>query len=476
MHNSLQSSTASTDNPLRGRALVLASSADVLDAFFFCYHRIPAALISWIMGQQAFNACMLLLLDALELKRTTSAIANVERAYSVFIQLRDVHKLASLAVERISWGLNKLYNIRASAGPPIPPERQINTAEITGTASDAMQGLRAMYDDTVMNATGMLLLEDPGLQGFVPEAFAPISWNMAGFEVLSPLHFKEEQGPSHGKTKQHTESLDSLDVENDFHIFRSAERMQGLHRSATMRSPTRYATLTDLQLPGAGVRTSRPTPTKPTIQHRHHPFQRNERRSYHNSPPHFRHAPLGNTSRAGLPMARVFDKARLDTATMSLGLHQLEASQLRHNSCPSIPGQPTSTPPMLSPVNSSASAPMVSRRTAMEPSSLGPNSVFDRAAFPTGFEDIQPNNTADQLSAWATRVPGRPATESGLSISPMTETGQNDTGIWDGAMQMAYPLTSQFSHAILPTTASTAAQEYSDDWASRQWMDGDEPG
>jgi hypothetical protein len=458
--------------------LVLASSVDILDAFFFCYHRIPAALISWVMGQQAFNACMLLLLDALELKRTTSAIANVERAYSVFIQLRDVHKLASLAVERISWGLNELYKIRASAGPSIPPERHTNTAKNAGTANDAMQGLRAMYDDRVMNATGMLLVEDPGLQGFVPEAFAPISWSMAGLEVLSPLHFKEEHEPSHGKAKPQTESLDSLGVEDDFHVLRSAERMQGLQRSATMRSPpTRYATLTDLQPPGAGVRTSRPTITKPTIQHRYHPFQRNERRSYHNSPPHFRHAPLGNMSRARQPTARAFDKAQLDAATMSLGIHQLQASQLRHNSCPSIPGQSTSTPPMLSPLSGSASAPMVSKRTAMEASSLGPNSAFDRAAFPTGFEDMQPSSTADQFSPWATRAPGRPATEPGLSISPMTETGQNNTGIWDDTMQLAYPFTTtQLSQAILPTTASTAVQGYFDDWASRHWMDEDEPG
>jgi hypothetical protein len=35
-----------------------------------------------------------------------------------------------------------------------------------------------------MGATGMLLLEDPGLQGFIPEEFAPLNFQMAGGDIL----------------------------------------------------------------------------------------------------------------------------------------------------------------------------------------------------------------------------------------------------------------------------------------------------
>ncbi|KAF2488279.1 hypothetical protein BU16DRAFT_419951, partial [Lophium mytilinum] len=86
----------------RGRSLVITSSRSLIDAFLFFYHRVPAALICWTMGQQAFNSCMILLTDALE----TGSLANVpqvERAYAVFVELEKlgIHKLAGLAVERV---------------------------------------------------------------------------------------------------------------------------------------------------------------------------------------------------------------------------------------------------------------------------------------------------------------------------------------------------------------------------------------
>jgi hypothetical protein len=90
---------------------VLASAEDLLDAFLFFYLRVPAALISWTMAQQAFNACMILLLDAMERMSVTPGAMKAEKAYVVFRDLQSVHTLASLAVERISWGLKKLHDV-----------------------------------------------------------------------------------------------------------------------------------------------------------------------------------------------------------------------------------------------------------------------------------------------------------------------------------------------------------------------------
>jgi len=42
--------------------------------------------------------------------------------------------------------------------------------------------------DTVMSNTGMLLLEDPGLQSFVPESFRPLGWGMAGQDLQQNQH------------------------------------------------------------------------------------------------------------------------------------------------------------------------------------------------------------------------------------------------------------------------------------------------
>jgi hypothetical protein len=94
----------------RGRAVVLSSSEELLSAFLFFWQRIPAVLVCWSLGQQAFNSCMILILDALE-TGDMRRIRRVEQAYAIFDELdkKGVHKLANLAVERISWGLHQTY-------------------------------------------------------------------------------------------------------------------------------------------------------------------------------------------------------------------------------------------------------------------------------------------------------------------------------------------------------------------------------
>lgn len=174
----------STTASLRGRSLVLSSSEDILTAFLFFYHRAPAALISWTISQQAFNSCMLLLLDALEIGKMTPGIWKVEQAYAVFRELQDkgVHRFASLAVERISWGLQELQQIMSppTEGSTTQGDRRGSDPDMQrATKNQASRGSEAL-PDTVMSNKSMLLLEDPGLQSFVPETFEAFSWIMPG--------------------------------------------------------------------------------------------------------------------------------------------------------------------------------------------------------------------------------------------------------------------------------------------------------
>jgi hypothetical protein len=94
---------------LRGRSLVLASSKDVLNTFLFIYARAPSVIVPWAVEQQAFNCCMILILDALETGNTIG-IGKVLQAYEVFRVLGDnnVCQIARLAVVKIGLGLREL--------------------------------------------------------------------------------------------------------------------------------------------------------------------------------------------------------------------------------------------------------------------------------------------------------------------------------------------------------------------------------
>lgn len=165
--------------PLRGRSLVVNSSIALVNAFMFFHYRRPEVLICWTMGQQCFNACMILILDAWETEHEQN-LWLVNQAFAVFTDLHNngVHKLAELAVQRISRGLvmlgqrkeQKKRQAAASRGAAgYHPQLQIDTTSMAD-----------FHNDTVMGNTGMFLLEDPGLQSYIPPAFAPLGWHMAG--------------------------------------------------------------------------------------------------------------------------------------------------------------------------------------------------------------------------------------------------------------------------------------------------------
>ncbi|KAI5240746.1 hypothetical protein E4T42_08290 [Aureobasidium subglaciale] len=159
----------------RGRPLVIDSCLALLDAFLFFYKRVPSALVDWTIGQQAFNACMILLLDGID-SDSIANIGRVETAYSIFVEMdkAGMHQLTGLATSRIAQGLDQLKQAFEAH------KMSINTEAIShmnvqhshnGTPENPFdrsmdQRLRShgFSQDSVMGATGMFLLEDHGLQ------------------------------------------------------------------------------------------------------------------------------------------------------------------------------------------------------------------------------------------------------------------------------------------------------------------------
>ncbi|KAL8766151.1 MAG: hypothetical protein Q9209_006991 [Squamulea sp. 1 TL-2023] len=133
-----------------GRHRVLQSSRAVLHAFDFFHTRVPAGLVCWTTGQQAFNAAMLLVHAMLETNEATDLEA-VQRAYTTFLDMHrlGIHRLAGAAVDRLG---SLLKEVPSGETPK----------------------------ETVMGQSGMLLLEDPGLQGFLDGGFSPLSLQMNG--------------------------------------------------------------------------------------------------------------------------------------------------------------------------------------------------------------------------------------------------------------------------------------------------------
>ncbi|KAI9796182.1 MAG: hypothetical protein M1833_006433, partial [Piccolia ochrophora] len=203
----------------RGRACVLASARALLQAFQFFHTRVRAAMICWTMGQQAFNAAMILALALLhpvpghEPAPDADTIHDdalaVQRAYVAFREMehKGVHKLAGVACAKLSPLIMQLDEAadRAAAGfpsqAPAPHPYGVTTHQTdVHNVFNPAPAADPMYtrphadlktepaddfpaDDAVMGNTGMVLLEDPGLQGFIAEGFAPLSFHMAGGDL-----------------------------------------------------------------------------------------------------------------------------------------------------------------------------------------------------------------------------------------------------------------------------------------------------
>lgn len=151
----------------RGQAQVLVSCRALLAVFEFLKTRVRASMISWTMGQMAFNAAMILTLSMLETKETTDLTA-VQLSYSTFIEMNKlgIHKLAGAAVEKLG-SLLKDFD----SGDMIKEKYKLQQ--------------------------GMLLLEDPDSQGLSSGSFSPLNYQVGVGSILStrPSKRRNSGGP-----------------------------------------------------------------------------------------------------------------------------------------------------------------------------------------------------------------------------------------------------------------------------------------
>lgn len=366
------SPTALAQASPRGRSLVLSSSEDVISAFMFFYHKEPAALIDWTLGQQAFNSAMLLLYDAIETRTVTTGARKAEQVFVVFKELDDnsVHELAGQAVDRISWGLAELHKMLSlsSTSSARPYSQQGVTEKPKGKDKGTFT---SGSTDTVMGNTGMLLLEDTGLQAFVQEPYAPITWNLS--ETLDhPMKAREHLFPAS------VSPMRDDSASEEFHVVRSPGDMQSTRGSTTMGSAGARYTTSSLAKPPSCTRPA--SPTHPASHHQHaykddasslHGQQQHGVRVHGNVPHHFTSHLQGVAS--GLEFQ-----------------HHAQYSQSRQDSCPTLP-QEESDVPRMRPIYSSSST--VSRQTRAHPRHVpicrGSTSGLygsDRASFPAQLE------------------------------------------------------------------------------------------
>jgi hypothetical protein len=291
---------------------------------------------------------MLLLLDAIECRTITAGALKADRAFVIFKELDDnnVHKLAGLAVEKISWTLQELHKIvtQTSVGEHQARGQQGRHAVMQGAGESEATRDSGRTTDTVMGGTGMLLLEDPGPLS-VHEAFNPITWG-------TPVILQQGQpttGPMGGLPKP---ELSNEDIAS----FRSADFMQGLRRSTTLRSaPTRYATPSDDDRMQPHGYTAPTSPTGFAIpQQQQLKTTTRDLQEWQTVPSHGRGSPLHLQAGAA---EWEYDSAtggsqRLRNPPMD-PRHAAHVSQ-RHNSCPSLP-HTAPEQPLLRPTYSSPS-------------------------------------------------------------------------------------------------------------------------
>ena len=195
----------------RGRERVLQSCRALLHAFEFFHSRLQAALICWTMGQQAFNAAMILVLSMFETKDPQD-LHIVQLAMTTFQEMSrlGVHRLAGPALEKLSSLIREFH------------------------AGDAAK-------EKVMGHQGMFLLEDQGLQGF-KEEFSPLHFGMAGHamaqdrpskrhntgdsDMSSPSMIKQSMTPQPSRRKPQSKASSSRGIRPKAPISKSMSRSQ----------------------------------------------------------------------------------------------------------------------------------------------------------------------------------------------------------------------------------------------------------
>lgn len=168
--------------PHRGRPLVIDSSLNVVFTFLFLHKRVPAVLVCWNMSQQAFNACMILLLDAFE-TRSHVNLWLVEEADRVFRDMdsNSVHGLAKVASESINRALSEIRRGVAAS---------LQQGGGTSSASDTrLEPVVPLMGERMMGNVNEFLLE--GLIASDQPRFRPLSSISDSAAVSTARHFEE---------------------------------------------------------------------------------------------------------------------------------------------------------------------------------------------------------------------------------------------------------------------------------------------
>lgn len=375
---------------------------------------------------------MILLLDALE-TGNLKHIRHVEQAYVVFKELQDngLHKLAELAVEKLSWGLDRLRLHLETIRAPHPPNYL--AAPILDKADP--HHLAPCFHDTVMGNTGMLLLEDPGLQSHTSEHFSPLTWVLTGAESEASIssHSRDEQEQRYyGKTS----ILNGVTLQGSIKSALALKELQdtaGSPQDPMSGSNRASRSKTMDQSQHCATRLGPPMSLAESINRAQHPRQdpsphlqnRNVRRV---TPPST--ITQNDSSQLRLRGGGEIRTPKQHASSVSKNRQQqMSVAQLRHNSCPVLHPFAT-TPPLL-------------RSTHSSPLSNGPQS-------PISTERCSIN------SHWSGNpaVPVLHSLDAGMLISPMSDQGHGDLfGNYERQQHVAHP------HIFTYSTATTGSDE-----------------
>jgi hypothetical protein len=332
----------------------------------------------------------------------------------------------------------------------------------------------ALCGDTVMNATGMLLLEDAGWQGYVPEAFAPISWDLGDDETLAHQR-KYERNSTYGEPRNSTGNSQAIVPEDNPDEYRSVDVMQGMQRSTTMRSaPTSFAIrkMDDPQPQGVTAPTPGKSLTGPRSEQQQQQHQ--NRTTSIRGPqsrdrwPNFQHAQLREDQTAwehqmtpAPSTAPILHTGRVQDLGQGLMM------QMRHNSCPSIPHAATaSRAAHSSSIAASVQPPAAKRHPRPRPSVISDEASIQNFT----------SSSASHESSWAATPAGRPTAFQMPDPSlGLAHGGQDESGIIHGldhGVATSYPM--HFSQAAPMSMATTAEQLSVEDW--RRWLGSNGPG
>lgn len=453
------SPTASMPGLPRGRPLVLTSSAAVLTAFLFFYSRVPSILVSWAISQQAFNSSMILLLDSLE-TGSLSHVRKIEQAYVVFRELQDngIHKLAGLAVEKLSWGLDQLRKGMEGLGNHHCRDRRRSASPFQGKAERGAEDVAGTFHDTIMGNTGMLLPEEPGLQSYTQEPFAPFTWAMgrAESEATTPNRMKQEQEANYDSQ---IDLPDYMTMNSPFEIMPVPRKPQGSAELPQRSASERYCTLSPQglfqpQRRGADLASPISLADSMVQQNSSDGMITDHHRSRQRLSPHLHYQEPRRTTPPPPDQrlvssldgsAGVRDTSGCAHPVSTAKQHRVPGAQFRHNSCPSLHHLAT-TPPHL-------------RTTYSSP-------LANKAQSPV---DIEHYEMQAQWSAnHAASALGSP--EPGMLLSPMSDQGHNiPLHHHERSLQQQMAYLHSLSDPMVATRTNTSAATNMEQTTVDQW-------